>query len=107
MSGQSVITDPDAGVWANVLNLRYRMMLSYLAHTYRAPRAGAGQDGECRGVIINKLFGEMYNLRSISALLVRLPLAPGSQSIEGTHFKCRIHFNCQRAKRSSGRFIST
>lgn len=72
---QTAITDPEAGLWANIFNLRYRMLLSYLAHTYSMPASQDPTDlGDRRGVIINRMFGEMYNLRAISSLLVHLPL---------------------------------
>ena len=87
-AAQTPITDPEAAVWANIFNLRYRMLLSYLAHTYNAPRIGekAGVDSR-RGVIINRMFGEMYNLRSIASILVHLPLAPGSAERCGPTFQ--------------------
>ena len=51
------------------------MLLSYLAHTYNAPGAAGATGVESRrGVIINRMFGEMYNLRSVASILVHLPL---------------------------------
>ncbi|MDB5579859.1 MAG: uncharacterized protein JWR80_5035 [Bradyrhizobium sp.] len=72
---QTPILDHEGGIWANIFNLRYRMLLSYLAHTYQEPSlaSGAGIDAR-RGLIVNRMFGEMYNLRSIAAVLVQLPL---------------------------------
>ena len=45
------------------------MLLSYLAHTYHVRRDTAGGEGR-RGVIINRMFGEMYNLRAVASILV-------------------------------------
>ena len=45
-----------------------------------------GVDGR-RGVIINRMFGEMYNLRSVASILVHLPLASGSADRCGPTFQ--------------------
>lgn len=86
-SGQTSITNPEGCLWANIFNIRYRMLLSYLAHTFIAPRtteaAGVGR----RGVIINRLFGEMYNLRAVASILVNLPLELGSSQRCGPTFQ--------------------
>ncbi len=70
---QTAITGKEGGLWANVFNLRYRMLLTFLGHTYRTPRSPGAATR--RGVVINRMFGEMYNLRAISQILVNLPLA--------------------------------
>jgi len=77
-TGQSQIEDAQAGLWANIFNIRYRMLLSYLAHTHSPP----GESGTTRrqGVVINRMFGEMYTLRAVASVLSRLPLnAAGEQ----------------------------
>ena len=79
-SMQTPIEDREGGIWANIFNLRYRMLLSYLAHTYQDPPNATGAEINARrGLIINRMFGEMYNLRAIAAVLVHLPLG-GSDS---------------------------
>jgi hypothetical protein len=82
-AGQALIEDAQAGLWANVFNLRYRMLLSYLAHTYSRP------DGveHRQGVVINRMFGEMYNLRAIASILTRLPLNAARQLMCGPPFQ--------------------
>jgi rubrerythrin len=87
-AAQTPITDPEAGIWAHIFNLRYRMLLSYLAHTFHAPRTTDAAERDCRrGVIINRMFGEMYNLRAIAAILVHLPLGPRSSQRCGPPFQ--------------------
>ena len=81
---QTPITDPTSSVWANLFNLRYRMLLSYLGHTYFVPKGGSN---DRRGVIVNRMFGEMYNLRAISALLVQMPLGDGSDTMAAPPFQ--------------------
>ncbi|WP_160717324.1 ferritin-like domain-containing protein [Chitinophaga solisilvae] len=72
------ITNPEAQNWGHLFNLRYRMLLNFLTHSFVLDdgfnAAGAVAP---RGLIINSTFGEMYNLRSIAAVMVQLPLQTG------------------------------
>lgn len=74
-SAGPMIRHPEAGLWALLFNIRYRMLLTYLAHSFRVSaepmEAGAANP---RSLIINRTFGEMYNLRSVAGILVQLPL---------------------------------
>jgi len=69
------IRDPVSRLWAQLHNLRYRMLLTYLAHTFtlRDGLADAATRTP-RGLIINATFGEMYNLRAIAEILMQRPL---------------------------------
>jgi len=53
------------------------MLLNYLAHSFLLDD-GFNNNGAVspRATIINATFGEMYNLRSISNVMVQLPLNP-------------------------------
>jgi hypothetical protein len=85
---QTPIRDHEGGIWANIFNLRYRMLLSYLSHTYQTPPNANGADIDARrGLIVNRMFGEMYNLRAIAAVLVQLPLDHGSSQCCGPTFQ--------------------
>jgi hypothetical protein len=70
------ITEPQAALWATLHNLRYRMLLTYLTHSFTLygglDAAGAGTP---RGAVINAAFGEMYNLRAVSEILMQLPVS--------------------------------
>ena len=68
------ITNTFALLWAGLFNLRYRMLLMYLAHAFRieAPLKASGRSP--RGLLLSWAFGEMYNLRSITEFLMTLPL---------------------------------
>jgi len=66
---------PTSRQWAHLFNLRYRMLLTYLAHTYRLGRTSSGREPTPRGVMMHRVFAEMYNLKAIAGLLVRMPLA--------------------------------
>ncbi|MBV8327589.1 ferritin-like protein [Chryseobacterium sp.] len=75
---QDAIKNPEARAWAHLFNVRYRMLLNYLAHSFVLDN-GFNNNGAIspRATIINATFGEMYNLRSISNVLVQTPLNPG------------------------------
>lgn len=68
------ITNTLALLWAGLFNLRYRMLLMFLAHAFRieAPLKASGRTP--RGLLLSWAFGEMYNLRSITEILMALPL---------------------------------
>lgn len=59
--------------WANLFNLRYRMLLMYLTHVYRLTSGRRG-DPNLRGMVIHRIFGEMYNIKTIASILVTMPL---------------------------------
>jgi Ferritin-like len=68
----SIITHPLSEKWANLFNLRYRMLLTYLSHALQLARDGS--EAKLRGAVIHKVFAEMYNLKAIAGILVQLPL---------------------------------
>jgi len=68
----SIITHPLSEKWANLFNLRYRMLLTYLNHAFQLARDGS--EARLRGAVMHKVFAEMYNLKAIAGILVRLPL---------------------------------
>ena len=71
------ITNPEAILWANLFDIRYRLLLNFLNHSFLLDNGSTNSGGfSPRGMIINSTFGEMYNLRSISAILVQTPLHP-------------------------------
>ena len=59
--------------FAELFNLRYRMLLTYLAHSFRLGRTHAIDQPSIRGMVMHRVFGEMYNIKAISGLLTRLP----------------------------------
>ncbi|WP_443478753.1 ferritin-like domain-containing protein [Novosphingobium aerophilum] len=71
--GTTYIGNPVARVWARLLNLRYRMLLSYIAHSFRISGDYTSADGLTRSAVLNRAFGEMYNLRAIANILVSMP----------------------------------
>lgn len=73
-SGATRISDPQSMLWATLFNVRYRMLLSYLTHSFTL-YGGLTTDGAItpRGAIVNATFGEMYNLRALSEILMQSP----------------------------------
>jgi hypothetical protein len=74
------ITHPRALAWAQLFNLRYRLLLAYLSHflrlksdLYVAQASPAQGDRTERGLLLIWTFNEMRRLKKIAAKLVRLP----------------------------------
>ena len=72
----TVIKAEPTRTWANLFNLRYRMLLSYLSHTFRLARITRGDEPTVRAATMHRVFCEMYNLKTIAGMLVRLPIRP-------------------------------
>lgn len=64
--------------WADLFNLRYRILLTYLMHTFQVARTTRPGAPNIRGMLMHKVFGEMYQLKAIARILVQLPLRDGS-----------------------------
>jgi ferritin-like protein len=81
------ITNKLALLWAGLFNLRYRMLLMYVSHSFRieAPARPSGRTP--RGLLITWTFGEMYNLRSIAEILMTLPLHDRGDLLAGPPFE--------------------
>jgi hypothetical protein len=68
------ILDPASLKWAQLFNLRYRMLLTYLIHTFRLARTVDSSAANLRGTVMHRAFAEMYNLKAVAGILVCLPL---------------------------------
>lgn len=66
-----------AHYFAQLFNQRYRLLLNYLAHTFRLARTQPMHQPALRGMVMHRVFGEMYNLKAIAGLLVQLPRQGG------------------------------
>jgi hypothetical protein len=71
-SSLSLITWSRSKQWADLFDLRYGLLLSYLIHTFKLARNE--RDARLRGAVVHRVFGEMYNLKAIAGILVKLPL---------------------------------
>jgi hypothetical protein len=69
-----------AHYFAQSFNQRYRLLLTYLAHTFRLARTQPMHRPGLRAMVMHRVFGEMYNLKAIAGLLVQLPLHGGGRA---------------------------
>ncbi len=83
----SPITHPQSTMWAQLHNVRYRMLLTFLEHSFYVRGTTAGVLGGTRGALINASFGEMYNLRAIAETLMLLPLSADGTGLAGPPFQ--------------------
>jgi hypothetical protein len=68
------ITNPVSILWSKLFDIRYRMLLNYLNHSFLLDNGYNFSGNKApRGMIINSTFGEMYNLRSLANILVQSP----------------------------------
>jgi hypothetical protein len=77
----------EACVWASLCNLRYRMILMYLKHSFYIEAPADYPSRSPCGSLVSWAFGEMYNIRSLSETLMSLPRAPGSPVLAGPPFE--------------------
>lgn len=75
VKGATPIAAEPARTWAALFNVRYRMLLTYLTHTFQLRRLNLGRRDDLHAAVMSRVFGEMYNLKAIAGILVRLPLA--------------------------------
>lgn len=72
---RDVITNTKGILWANLFDIRYRLLLNFLNHSFLLDNGNnASGINTPRGLIINSTFGEMYNLRSLATILVQTDL---------------------------------
>ena len=72
--GATRITAPDSCTWASLFNIRYRMLLTLLTYASTGPREQPELAEQRRAYVVSRIFGEMYNLKALAGVLVRLPL---------------------------------
>jgi hypothetical protein len=77
--GGTLITHPESKLWAHLFNIRYEVLLTSLLHTFEYPNnVSEVSQTTPRGLLLHSTFGEMYNIRALSEILVQMPLAPGN-----------------------------
>jgi len=81
------VLEGSAVPWAQLANLRYRMLLMYLEHSFQVESPMAQPARSPRAALITWSFGEMYNLRSLSEILMTLPSSEGSDLRAGPPFE--------------------
>ena len=67
-----------------MFNQRYRLLLSYLAHSFRIAGDERVERPNRRAMLMHRVFGEMYNLKTLAGLLVRTPrMDAGTENDDG------------------------
>ena len=67
-----------------MFNQRYRLLLNYLAHCFRLAGTHRVDRPNLRAMLMHRVFGEMYNLKTLAGLLVRSPRRdPGHKDDHG------------------------
>ncbi|QIG49238.1 hypothetical protein G5V57_16855 [Nordella sp. HKS 07] len=72
--GANYIDNDYARHWATLFNYRYRLLLTCLTHSFRLARLSKAGEPNLRGMVMHRIFGEMYNIKTISGVLVGLDL---------------------------------
>ncbi|WP_181150028.1 ferritin-like domain-containing protein [Ensifer aridi] len=83
------ITNPRTRAWAQLLNLRYRLLLGYLRHflSLNEPLFTSDGDRTPHGWLVMATFLEMSHMKSISELLVGLDLHEAGAARAGPPFE--------------------
>jgi Ferritin-like len=80
--GGTPITHSESKLWAHLFNIRYEALLTNLLHTFEYPNNVTDVSQTTpRGLLLHLTFGEMYNIRALSELLVQMPLAPNNSEL--------------------------
>jgi hypothetical protein len=82
-----LIANAEARDWAKLFNLRYRMLLMFLSHSFAIAAPHDSTKKSPRGLLISWAFGEMYHLRSVAEFLMSMPLGGNSQYLAGPPFE--------------------
>ena len=86
--GSTPITHPESCDWAVLFNVRYRILLTLLTYAATGPREHPDLAALRRAPVISRIFGEMYNLKAIAGVLVRMPLGdPDDPARAGAPFQ--------------------
>lgn len=96
------ISNKVASLWAGLLNLRYRMLLMYLMHSFQIESPLDDLKRTPRGLLVSWAFGEMYNIRSITEILMSLPLNDDNDLLAGPPFE--MPYSLAQAARSADRW---
>lgn len=82
------ITAEASRIWGQLFNFRYRMLLLLLTYIYRVQREPASRLTSLRPQVLARIFGEMYHMKAIAGILVRMPLDDsGSGKLAGPPFQ--------------------
>jgi hypothetical protein len=86
---KSSISNATSIVWAQLSDMRYRLLLDLLSHALSLPGSLTAEAAPSpRGRLIAAAFGEMYNLRALSGIMMAQPLtSPATEDRAGPPFE--------------------
>lgn len=88
VKGATPIRLQSSRTWAQLFNYRYRMLLLLLTYVYHVQRDPASRLTSLRAQVLARIFGEMYHMKAIAGVLVRMPLAHlGGAEMAGPPFQ--------------------
>ncbi|MBV8106904.1 MAG: nuclear transport factor 2 family protein [Hyphomicrobiales bacterium] len=58
-----------------MFNIRYRLLLNYLGHFFQLAKTQPVDRPNVRALLMHRVFGEMYNIKTLAGLLVRTPIS--------------------------------
>lgn len=102
VADRSRLIEGPAAPWAALANLRYRMLLLYLEHSFYIEVPSLHPTRSPRSALVSWAFGEMYNLRSLSEILMTQPLRPGGTLLAGPPFE--MPYTLSLSTRSTNRW---
>jgi hypothetical protein len=102
VADRSRLIEGPAAPWAVLANLRYRMLLLYLSHSFYIETPSLHPTRSPRSALVSWAFGEMYNLRSLSEIVMAQPLRPGSTVLAGPPFE--MPYTLSLSTRSTNRW---
>jgi hypothetical protein len=82
IDGRTSIKNERSFQWAGLFNTRYRMLLAWLAHALVLVRGEPSGSSHLCGQIVHRVFGEMYNMKAIAEMLVKMPLTDDADGLK-------------------------
>ena len=70
---------------AHLFNQRYRLLLNYFAHSFRLAGTQRVDRPNLRALLMHRVFGEMYNLKTLAGLLARTPRVAAGDATDALH----------------------
>ncbi|HTN97578.1 MAG TPA: ferritin-like domain-containing protein [Nordella sp.] len=80
------IDNDTARDWGTLFNYRYRLLLTCLTHSFRLARLAQAGEPNLRGMVMHRVFGEMYNIKTIAGIIVGLELHRPGTPAKGPQF---------------------
>lgn len=101
------LADPGSRALGELFNLRYRLLLTWLAFSFRLARTAEPGRPSRRAMAMHRVFGEMYQLKAIAGLLTARPAAPDGKRRAGPPFEMPYQLDLPPEDRDVWRLLSS